>query len=576
MNKTVNINLANTFFHIDELAYHKLRNYLDALKKSFAGTKGSDEILSDIEARIAELFREKMESDLQVVTQKEVDEVISIMGQPEDYLVDEDIFDDEPRPKSARRTERSKKLYRDLDHKYIGGVCSGLEHFIGLDALWIRLIFILIVVVGFGSGVVIYILLWILVPKAVTTSQKLDMTGKPINISNIERKVKESFDDVADKVKNVDYQKVGNKVKSGSKSFFDGIASVFMFLFKAVAKFIGILLIIIGACSLIGLLIGLFTMTIMDSVHFPGIDVYNLVNITGVPVWVVSLLGFFAIGIPFFFVLYLGLKILVTNLKSIGNIAKFTLLGVWIIAIALLIALGVKQGMEYAYSATVTEETSLYIEQPKDTVHINFMSSNLDNVNTVNNIKLKYDADGNEHILFDDVNYRIRKSKDSLFHIEVKKDASGSSFNRAKATASEINYAYKTSGNDIFLDDFATSDKRNKFKNQTIRTILFIPEGAILKLGETNRMWWRFYAENDRDMRGEEMPNHTWVMTKQGILSCLDCPEEEPVEEDVEDMENNIKVNKDGIDININDNGESFKMKIDENGVDIQAHDNAN
>lgn len=98
MNKTVNINLANTFFHIDEEAYTKLRRYLESIKKYFDGTPGSDEIIADIEARIAELFSEKMENDRQVITMKEVDDVITVMGQPEDYHVDEDLFDE---PQSA-------------------------------------------------------------------------------------------------------------------------------------------------------------------------------------------------------------------------------------------------------------------------------------------------------------------------------------------------------------------------------------------------------------------------------------------------------------------------------------------
>ena len=97
MNKTVNINLANILFHIDEKAFNKLQRYLESIKRSFSGTAGSDEIIADIEARIAELFQEKMENDRQVITLKEVDEVINIMGQPEDYMVDEDIFEDEPR-----------------------------------------------------------------------------------------------------------------------------------------------------------------------------------------------------------------------------------------------------------------------------------------------------------------------------------------------------------------------------------------------------------------------------------------------------------------------------------------------
>ena len=281
MNKTVNINLANLLFHIDENAYLKLQRYLEAIKRSFAGTTGSDEIIADIEARIAELFREKMENERQVITSKEVDAVIAIMGQPEDYHVDEDIFSDTPSGSastgSSAAAGKVKKLYRDIDRKYIGGVCAGLEHYLGFDALWIRLIFILLAVFT-GFGFIAYILLWILVPEAATTSQKLDMTGEPVNISNIERKVKEGFEDVAEKVRSVDYDKVGQKVKSSGKTFFDALGDVILFLFKVVGKFIGILLVIIGAATLIGLFIALFTVGVIDAVHIPGVDLLGLLN----------------------------------------------------------------------------------------------------------------------------------------------------------------------------------------------------------------------------------------------------------------------------------------------------------
>ncbi|MEH6706108.1 MAG: PspC domain-containing protein, partial [Galbibacter orientalis] len=200
MNKTININLANTFFHIDEDAYIKLQRYLDAIKRSFTDSQGKSEIIADIEARIAELFTERLLHERQVITTKEVDEVITIMGQPEDYLVDEEIFEDEPKSSKSNTRKPHKQLFRDTDHKYIGGVCAGLSYYLGIDALWVRLLFILTTLLS-GFGILVYILFWILVPEAATTAQKIAMTGEPVNISNIEKKIKEGFDEVTEKVK---------------------------------------------------------------------------------------------------------------------------------------------------------------------------------------------------------------------------------------------------------------------------------------------------------------------------------------------------------------------------------------
>ena len=156
MNKTVNINLAGIFFHIDEDAYLKLQRYLEAIKRSFTDSQGRSEIIADIEARISELFSERVQNDKQVIRIKEVDEVISIMGQPEDYLVDDEIFEDEPQPSYRKKSEPSRKLFRDTDNSYIGGVSSGLAHYFGIDAIWIRLAWILLVF-GAGTGILLYI-----------------------------------------------------------------------------------------------------------------------------------------------------------------------------------------------------------------------------------------------------------------------------------------------------------------------------------------------------------------------------------------------------------------------------------
>lgn len=591
MNKTININLANTLFHMDEDAYNKMRRYLETVKRSFANTPGSDEILADIEARIAELFYEKLENERQVITQKEVDEVIAIMGQPEDYMVDEDIFEDEPRSKTSTQQTRVKKLYRDTEHKYVAGVSSGLAHYLGIDPLWVRILWVFLTIGSGGGFILLYGLLWILIPEASTTAQKLDMRGEAVNISNIERKVKEGFEDVADRVKSVDYDKVGDTVKKGGKTFFDTLGDIIMFLFKIFGKFIGILLIIIGASTLIGLFIGLLSVGVMDMVHVPGIDFYNVVNSSNLPIWLVSLLAFFAIGIPFFFLLYLGLKILVTNLKSIGNIAKFSLLGLWLLSIILLVVFGIREAASHAYSGSTTSESEIYIENPSDTLNINLVAYDYDRDNQMHmgNMIVTHDDDGNKILVSRDVRLRLKKSKDSLLRMEIRKEANGPSFARAKEIAEKINYSYQVEGNTIEFNDFLATSGDSKFNDQEVRASLYIPVGTILTYDSGTSRSWMLRADTDRDTN--DIEDYAWKMTDAGELECLDCPDNLDYEDG--DGNNRIRINENGIDININedgemgkiiinedgididvqDNGESFKMKLDENGVKIKAKD---
>jgi phage shock protein PspC (stress-responsive transcriptional regulator) len=577
MNKTVNINLANTLFHIDDDAYNKLRRYLESIKRSFSGTKGSDEIIADIEARIAELFLEKMENERQVITNKEVDQVIDVMGQPEDYMVDEDIFEDEPKKSYAQPVTRAKKLYRDIDHKYIGGVCAGLEHYLGIDALWVRLIFILLAVFTSGFGLIAYILLWILVPEAATTSQKLDMRGEPVNISNIERKVKEGFDDVADKVKNVDYEKVGNKVKSGSKTFFDTIGDIILFLFKVFGKFIGILLIIIGASTLVGLFFGLFTVGMFDAVNVPGVDFYEIVNTSGAPVWLVSILLFFAVGIPFFFVLYLGLKILVNNLKSIGNIAKFALLGLWLISLGTLIVFGIRQAAEFSYTGSVNDREQLVFEVPSDTLMITMKDAHSeydrDDIH-FGRMTFGYDDNDNRILISDEVDIKIRKADSDSISINVRKDADGSSTLAARDRSKNITYEYSIDGNEIVLDKYLTTETANKARNQEVTVTIYIPEGKTVYFDDNTSRYIGRGIDNDQGYYRSGIAGQYWLMDDDGELQCLDCPEDDDNQD--RNGKGKIIINEDGIDIDIKDDQDSFEMKINEDGVKVKANEKSN
>ena len=201
MNKTVNINLGGMFFHIDEDAYQKLTRYFDAIKRSLSNSSGQDEIIKDIEMRVSELLTEKQKTEKHVVGLQDVDEVIAVMGQPEDYRIDEEGIGAGTTNYSSSSTTGSRKLYRDKDNGMIGGVLAGLGHYFGIDKVWLR-IFFLIMFFAWGTGVLAYIILWIVMPEAKTTAEKLEMTGEPVTISNIEKKVREEFENVSDKFKN--------------------------------------------------------------------------------------------------------------------------------------------------------------------------------------------------------------------------------------------------------------------------------------------------------------------------------------------------------------------------------------
>ena len=599
MNKTVNINLAGTFFHIDEDAYQKLQRYLEAIKRSFTDSQGRNEIIADIETRIAELFNERVENDKQVVSIKEVEEVITIMGQPEDYIVDEEIFEDEPkRTYTSSRTSSTRKLYRDTENAYIGGVSSGLSHYFDIDPLWIRIAWV-VLFFGAGTGILVYILLWILMPAAETTSEKLAMSGKPVNITNIEEKVKEGFsnvkeslDGVADRISNVDYDRVGNTVKHKSRSFFGALGSVIMFFFTIFAKFIGIILIIVGVSTLIGLIIGLFTAGVADIFHFPGIDFANAVNSTNLPIWLVSLLVLFTVGIPFFYIFILGLKILTNNLKSLGNVANFTLLGLWLASIVTLSVFALRELNEHIYDESVIEKTELVITA-KDTLYVS-MSDNGNYYRSQSGslyrnrgeFKIVRDDNDKKQIFSSNVRLIFRSSKDSLASISVEKSADGSDYQIARERARNIDYNYSFSGNKLVLDPFHLTEFENKFSDQYVKITVYLPEGTTIWTDDNTYSFHR-NSSNYRDILDNGFEEHFLKVINDDVI-CLDCPKDAgyKVNIEIKDDSSSLKLDSNGLEIkgdesllkitkdSILSETKSIKATIDSTGISIKSKDN--
>ena len=190
MKITVNINLGGHVFNFDEDAYAELKSYMRSLELSFGDEESLSEIMSDIESRMAELLKDKITTYKQVITIEDVREVIKIMGRPEDFGNDDSHY-----RQGRDFSGTTNRMYRDPDKRIIGGVCSGVACYWGIDPWIIRGIFLLLLLPG-GLGALIYLLLWIVLPEAKSTAQKIEMKGDPVNIHNIKESVKNEFNRV--------------------------------------------------------------------------------------------------------------------------------------------------------------------------------------------------------------------------------------------------------------------------------------------------------------------------------------------------------------------------------------------
>ncbi|MEA3317632.1 MAG: PspC domain-containing protein [Bacteroidota bacterium] len=198
MNKTISINLGGIAFNIDDEAYKLLDEYLKAIEIQFSDVDERNEIIKDVEFRLAELFKEKISLSKEVITLGDVDDVIIILGKPEDFNPEMDENNEQNKQTNYRYT--SKRMYRDPDNRLLGGVCGGMGAYLNIDSVLFRVLFVIIAILGFGTGLIIYLVLWIAIPEAGTTAQKLEMRGEPVTIENIRKSVQNEFEKVKNNI----------------------------------------------------------------------------------------------------------------------------------------------------------------------------------------------------------------------------------------------------------------------------------------------------------------------------------------------------------------------------------------
>jgi phage shock protein PspC (stress-responsive transcriptional regulator) len=499
--------------------------------------------MKDIESRIAELFQERLKNDKQVVGLTEIEEVISIMGQPEDYKIDDDKTTYQSNSgASTNFYYPSKRLYRDKENGMLGGVMAGLGHYLGIDTLWLR-IFMVILFFGFGTGLFVYIVLWILVPEAISTTQKLEMKGQPITISNIEKKVKEGFDDITSKFSNIDHEKIANSAKSGVTKIGSTIEEVIKTIFKVFSKIIGAFIIFFSGISLLAILIAsiifLFSSTMPDNYILNHIDTPIGLE---TPLWAQGFLLLLVLGIPLFFLLILGLKLMVNNLRSIGNYVKYSLLAVWLIAVGIIISLGINEAAQLAFEGKSIQKEVIAIA-PTDTLKIKFKNNDFYSKSIYRNhdFKITQDEGDNEIIYSNNVSIEIKQTDAAAPYMLIEKLANGKSTSQAKKRAEKIKYEYKIEGNTIILDNYLLT---------AVEIYLYLPKGTIFQTDESfsnfDRSDYGFFDENEYDTKN---PIYKVETDK---VRCLNCSSE---------------VIDDSLSVKIETGDTAASIYYDENGV---------
>lgn len=531
MNKTININLGGFPFIIDEAAYSKLDRYLSSIKNHFTTNESYQEIMNDIELRVGEILNDKPQGRL-IINEEDIDEVISIMGTPEDFgadsLEEQDLKEDYQDSSSFSASDKQayktgKKLFKDPRNKIIAGVCAGLGAYFNINVNLFRILFIILTVSG-GLGVPLYVLLWIFLPKPKSASDYLTMTGKNASVSNIadffekqfnrfSSEVNDLTDDVKEKFNQKNFRTTASPFINDLEENVKSAWITFKRILKPLLTIIGIIMLalfgLLWICMVIGFIISLPFINFVTS-SSPLINFISALN------------SFIVFIIPLIFLIMWALRILFKT--YISATLRQSLFIFWITNLVSLIVLG---------SLTATEFKTKNTSEVRQTFEFNTNEPILvstDHKNYGNQITYGiFESGPNESMtVHSSSTVKIFPSESERWYVIKKYSSLGSSQNDARKNIDCIVYDIQSTGNTITLPDYYILKNDCKYRFQNIETELYIPVGASIKFSPD--MQWRIgevKTDPEKMKNGFVfVENRSYTMSKGGLF-CSDCTEED-------------------------------------------------
>lgn len=518
MKKTLTINLSGSVFHIDDDAYEKLYAYLNEITRHFGNDAEAKEIVEDIETRIAEIFTEKIKNGGEVINLDHVNEVIVIMGTPE-AISNEEEDKEHITDKKTYKIRGGRRLYRDPDDKVLGGVCSGLGAYFSIDPVIIRIIFVLVFFFPIGSSVLIYLVLWIVVPKASSTAQRLEMKGEEVNVDNISKSIKEEMQDVKENFRNYRSHPAYTQGRSNVREVGDTLLSVLKVLGTIILVIIGIPFLIVGAVCLIVLFALLFAshhviglmpfnngFNFMEHLYAPGATLS----------WVTVGIAL-VIGIPLVMLIYAGIK-MIFRIKSHNYVFGSIFGGLFVVGIIILIISGSNTLGEFTKQSTVTHSEKLLTAS--DTIYISAKKGqNEKDLDTIVDPDLNFERFrigtlNDVDVVIGIPELRIEKGDEREANLLINKTSRGTSLSSARQNAEDILFNYQLKDSTINVQSSYLLPKI--WRNQRVNLKLYIPVGKTIYLDESVKPIIHD-VKNTSDTFDDDMVNKYWTMKPDGL-----------------------------------------------------------
>lgn len=356
MNKTIIININGTVFHIEENAYEILKQYMTAVKRHFFNSADSLEITTDIENRIAELLTELLARDgRQAVVEQDVNYVIQQMGAVEDF----DSPSAEGETTGAyfyQEPASSRRLFRDPDNHLIAGVCSGIANYFDIQTVWVRLAFVIVSIFA-GTGLFVYLILWLVIPKAVTRMDRMAMRGEKLNLEGFKKNFEDELNNVRGKVADMhsEAQPFIYRFRDFVQEFFSFVGSAIRTLGSWILKLLGL------ACLLFAF--GFAVVLIVTLVSFIGFgnELHYIFPFSVIgyqyQTWI-YITAFVALMVPLVAIIIVASKALF-NTPAITRPIGSTLFVVWIASVSTLVYFAAKISANFRERASFDKTISL-------------------------------------------------------------------------------------------------------------------------------------------------------------------------------------------------------------------------
>ncbi len=580
MKKNISINISGIIFHIEEDAYERLRDYLGSINQYFSSFDDSLEIIADIESRIAEIFLAKLNENKQVINKDDVEELITTMGSIKDFqaIEEQSVDGDESYTEDDQnqwKDTSSKRLYRDEKRKILGGVCAGVAHYFKIDPLWIRLIFLILLFGSYGSillvyvimwivipnnldlsedkkikkmyrnpedkvlggvasgvakyfgvdvavirllfvisiflggtGLIAYVILWIILPEARTITEKVQMQGDPVTLSNIESNIKKSLkvnegeeENIFIKILLFPFRLIATIISGLGKA----LGPVMLFLVDFIRVVFGIALVIAGlSCTFsvvvcAGILFGIVSSGLWESGFLVG-DVGFPVDLISdsIPVFT-SVAAFLLALVPCIVFILLGISLVAKRIIFNATVG-WSLFAAFILC-GIVLSVNIP-AIVYKFREDGTHRVTQIYDLGNKTAILTMKEVGMED--------------------YDVTRLTLRGHDEPDFKLVQEFESQGSSRRSAIENAQMVTYNVALQDDSVFVFDSNIKFKDNAvFRAQRLDMTLYIPYNKPFQMSENlhHIIYNTIYRSGYRVW---DMPNNTWIFTAEG-LKCVTC-----------------------------------------------------